>query len=77
MTEEKRLDDETLENVSGGQGESLNMSKVHVFLSRNCFHCRHYEADCPYGKYKEPYKAFEALGSEPYAVCPYKEAKKR
>ncbi len=52
MSDEKKLNDEPLEKVSGGQGESLNMNKVHVFLNRNCYHCRRYEVDCPYKKYK-------------------------
>ena len=69
MSEEKRLDDEALEKVSGGQGESMNANKVYIFAAKNCFYCSHNEVDCPYGGHKE---AFKELGCDLDAKCPYK-----
>ena len=71
MNDEKKLNDEALENVSGGQGESLNANKVYIFAAKNCFHCSHNEVDCPYGGHKE---AFKALNCDLDAVCPHKGA---
>ena len=63
MTDEKRLD----ENVSGG-----GPTTRYRFFENNCHSCRHYNAlNCPYGSCT---LAFEALGSDPDSVCPYKEA---
>ena len=62
MTEEKKLNDETLEKVSGGSAEE------DAFFKRNCSICRRYtDRNCSYGTYDQ---AFEALGCEPRAKCP-------
>ena len=71
MSEEKTLDDEALEKVSGGQGGSPNVNEIYVFADRNCFHCSHYEVDCPYGGHKE---AIQELWGDRFANCPHKEA---
>ena len=65
MTDEKRLDDEALEKVSGG-----GPTTQYRFFENNCHSCRHYNVDCPYGSCT---LAFEELGSNVHAVCPYKE----
>ena len=66
MTEEKKLDEKTLEEVSGGitYGEAMAYND---FLTKNCYHCT--QANCPYG---DKYSAFHALGG---AICTKREAK--
>ena len=71
MTDEKRLDDEPLENVSGGLNEPLNVNALYEFESRNCYCCSHNEVDCPHGG---AIRCFRELGCDPYAKCPEKEA---
>ena len=75
MTEEKRLDESTLEKVSGGSNDAVQ----YRFYENNCHSCRKYNTrnyntntwNCPYGTIED---AFKELGSSPYAKCPYKEA---
>ena len=64
MNEEKKLDEKTLEAVSGGGPLEGYMN----FLGRNCTSC--VRPDCPYGQHSV---AFDMLGD---AVCPEKEAKR-
>ena len=72
MTDEKRLDDETLENVSGGGDEDKDyMNCIVRFEQKNCYSCyRQVFRTCPYGSNED---AFKALGSNQYAKCPDKE----
>ncbi len=58
MSEEKRLNDETLENVSGGS-QGPDNDPFHSFLASNCARCR-LAWDCPYGGSD---KAFSQLGA--------------
>ena len=68
MNDEKRLDESTLEKVSGGGGGTTH----YRFKENNCFSCRHNNTpNCYYGS---SITAFETLGSNPRAKCPYKEA---
>ena len=64
MNEEKKLDEKTLEAVSGGGSDEGYIN----FLLRNCISC--VRPDCPYGHNSV---AFDKLGD---AVCPEKEAKR-
>ena len=76
MNDEKRLDDEALEKVSGG---GPTMQYQYRFYENNCHSCRKYNTlnhntntwNCPYGTIED---AFKELGSSPYAKCPCKEA---
>lgn len=64
MNDEKKLNDETLEKVSGGGSDE----EKDAFFKRNCLICRRYtDRNCSYGTYDQ---AFEALGCDPRAKCP-------
>ena len=64
MNDEKKLNDETLEKVSGGWSDE----EKDAFFKRNCLICRRYtDRNCSYGTYDQ---AFEALGCDPRAKCP-------
>ena len=70
MTEEKKLDEKTLEDVSGG-GAKEDYRGFDTFLNRNCTSCRHQKnLNCPYGFSSD---AFKALGAG--AICTKREAK--
>ncbi len=72
MNDEKRLDDEALEKVSGGGDDQDYMNRIVRFVQENCYSCyRNFFGTCPYGSNED---AFKELGSNPYAKCPCKEA---
>ena len=73
MTDEKKLNDEPLENVSGGQSEDVDINKLVMLMKDSCYRCRHYNVDCPYGSSEDISKA---LGYD-VLNCRHKEAKKR
>lgn len=65
MSEEKKLDEKTLEGVSGGSKTALN-----TFITSNCTSCGHlFSHTCPYGGSAQ---ASAELGTD--AQCPKKEA---
>ena len=65
MSEEKRLDEKTLEEVTGGTVTALN-----IFITNNCTSCGHlFSHTCPYGG---SVQASEELGND--ARCPKKVA---
>ena len=62
MNEEKKLDDEALENVSGGAGTADEQTKDKFWFICNCFAGCYYEnhGGCPYGSKKN---AFSKVGA--------------
>ncbi len=67
MTDEKKLTDETLEEVSGGKFRDFSLGGVRNFQNQNCAHCLH-QLDCPYGGASQ---VIQTVGG--YATCPNKE----
>ena len=49
MSEEKKLDEKTLEEVSGGlSGEPVDKMYEAMFYRSHCFDCTRAHKDCPY-----------------------------
>ena len=71
MSEEKKLDEKALEEVSGG----FSKSESNSFLVSNCFKCSHYiHRTCPYGSITDALAdAIEGL-SKGTKLCPKKVA---
>ena len=69
MSEKKKLDEKTLEEVSGGSIES----EFNTFKLVNCFECGHYiNHTCPYGS---PFDAMaDAIQVYGKSKCPKKVA---
>ena len=65
MSEEKKLDEKALEDVTGGTKTALN-----IFITDNCTSCGHlFSHTCPYGGSAQ---AYAELGTD--ELCPKKEA---
>ena len=65
MSEEKKLDEKTLEGVTGG----VSFKSYDTFITVNCSSCHHYyHPTCPYGRVAW---ARQEVGSD--GLCPKKE----
>ncbi len=70
MIEEKKLDEKTLEGVSGGEATNESNAQAYLaFMDGNCKSCRRL-INCPYGY---PVKVFQKVGAN--GQCPGKEPK--
>ena len=72
MNDEKRLDDEALEKVSGGTGNDENPDFLYDFTMNNCQHCSKalnaaYYRDAPYC---DPMSKYGAVHGDGTARCP-------
>ena len=67
MNEEKKLPDETVENVSGGTEDFYGFSRI--FRHNNCEKCAKSRKDCPF--HDDMAEAYEALDGNSWSSCPY------
>ena len=75
MTDEKRLDDDTLENVSGGMEVDQYEADYNAFVELNCTICdlaKYRVCQYPNRAGAGQHQVFDELGRKPDAVCPYK-----
>ena len=69
MTDEKKLPDETAEDVAGGtiqNREEYYRFREHIMV-HNCSHCLKHRKDCPFHDDLE--EAYEAMGN--VSTCSY------
>ena len=74
MNDEKRLPDETVEDVAGGTEDFYRFSLI--FRNNNCVNCTKSGKNCPF--HDDMAAAYEALdGNYSWFCCPYFDLRQR
>ncbi len=67
MSDETRLDDQTVKDVSGGELEGVDKYFFDIFVKNNCLTCAHSRREvCPCGARET---GFRSADGNPYGRC--------